>query len=147
MRDRDDNHCCDFESHGTHQGDRKTIHEGACDMTKSSLSSYDLLFQQFDSHTTLLTPNRRLSAYLHQVFKDRQREQPSSCWSTPDILPLTSWLERLWQQSVCQTFKPAPTLLSASQTDTVWETILKHDKENEALLQLSETADMAQSAW
>ncbi|OGT62657.1 MAG: hypothetical protein A3E85_00180 [Gammaproteobacteria bacterium RIFCSPHIGHO2_12_FULL_45_12] len=116
-------------------------------MTKSSLSSYDLLFQQFDSHTTLLTPNRRLSAYLHQVFKDRQREQPSSCWSTPDILPLTSWLERLWQQSVCQTFKPAPTLLSASQTDTVWETILKHDKENEALLQLSETADMAQSAW
>ncbi len=108
---------------------------------------YTELFNQLMPHTTILTPNRRLAATLHQHFHTNQLKQGLSCWQTPDILPLTSWLQRLWINYLCSSAHPAPLLLNSSQSAFLWEKLILHSKDNERLLQVSETADIAHSAW
>lgn len=100
-----------------------------------------------DKQTTLLTPNRRLAATLHKLYQTDQTNQDNTCWETPDILPSISWITRLWMNYVSTTFEALPRLLTASQQQILWESILRQSKENPLLLQVTETANTAQSAW
>ncbi len=104
------------------------------------------ILQHIGPHTTLLTPNRRLSATLHKLYKMYQLKQ-HSCWQTPDILPLSSWIRRLWRDYCSKTFLKTPHLLNATQEHFLWENILLQSTASEQLLQLAETAEMTRSAW
>lgn len=104
------------------------------------------LFQILTKDTVVLTPNRRLSAKLHQLYQQQQCEQHQA-WITPTILPLISWMHVLWNQHILQQCETFPLLLNTSQEQLIWEKILLYKKENEQLLQLSEAAELARSAW
>ncbi len=105
------------------------------------------LLQQLDNSTTLLTPNRRLSATLLKKYNQLNINAGKSCWASADILPLTSWVQRLFQEYSAKTMTAAPFLLTSQQESILWEEILQKFPANEALLQLSETAELAKSAW
>ncbi|RDI48816.1 PD-(D/E)XK nuclease family protein [Aquicella lusitana] len=109
--------------------------------------AYTAFFPLINLQTTVLTPNRRLSATLHQHYQKYRLDQGDQCWQTPDILPISSWIERLWDHCTSEVFTPPPLLLNSAQEQFLWECILSRAKENDALLQLSETADIAKSAW
>lgn len=96
---------------------------------------------------TLITPNRRLSATLHKRYQQDQLQKKKTAWETPDILPLSSWLERLWHDYASKQMKLSPLLLNATQEHFLWESIILRTKENEQLLQISETAELAKSGW
>ncbi len=55
------------------------------------------LFENLTSGDAVITANRRLAAYLYEHHSAWQQQNPVNHWVTPTILPLSSWLEQLWQ--------------------------------------------------
>ncbi len=96
--------------------------------------------------TTVLTPNRRLAAVLLKKHAHSQIETGKTSWPSVDALPFSSWLQRLWHTWAIKQ-NTTPTVLSTNQEQILWEEILSQSPENETLLQLSATAELAQSAW
>lgn len=111
------------------------------------MKNYENLFTQLTPQTTILTPNRRLSATLHKLFHEFKSAQQESCWQTPDILPLSSWVRRLWDDYASKSFTPLPLLLNTAQEQFLWEKVLVNAQESSGLLQVSETAEIVKSAW
>lgn len=106
------------------------------------------LFAQITPQTTVLTPNRRLSAAFAKNYAQWQLSQDKTCWPSLDILPLyPSWLERLWKEYTARTIEETLQLLTTHQEQILWEKILRDAPENESLLQISDTAKLAKSAW
>lgn len=106
------------------------------------------LFQHITPQTTVLTPNRRLSAVLLKKYAQWQIEQGKSTWFTLDSLPLyPSWMERLWNNYLAENWAENSILLTTHQERLLWEAILKNIPENDSLLQISETANLAKKAW
>lgn len=92
----------------------------------------------------ILTPNRRLAASLHKRYQ-RIQEATQTCWPTPEILPLISWIQKLWADDEYQ--EETPYLLNQTQEQYIWEQILLRSKASSQLLQITETADLAKSGW
>lgn len=106
------------------------------------------MIELLNENTTLLTPNRRLSASLLKKYNQTQIDAGKICWPSVTVLPITSWIQHLWHQySAGKIEIEAPFLLTAPQELILWEEILQKIPANEALLQLSETAELAKTAW
>ncbi|MDR3478794.1 MAG: PD-(D/E)XK nuclease family protein [Gammaproteobacteria bacterium] len=105
------------------------------------------LFDQLEQQSTLLTPNRRLSASLLKKHHLWQSELGKKCWPSLDILPITSWLQRLWKALAASQIDEAFLPLTSSQEQLLWEEILRDSAESDNLLQVSSTAQLARSAW
>lgn len=109
--------------------------------------SFIPLFEKITEHSILLTPNRRLSATLHKLYQQQQIEHGKLSWPTPTILPLISWLQSLWLEDFNQYSHEETLLLNSIQEQFVWEKILLSTKKSSELLQISKTAQSANSAW
>ncbi len=105
------------------------------------------LFDLITPDTTLLTPNRRLAAAFHNQYNLFQQTQNKSCWLSLDILPLSSWIKRLWDEISAKTIASHPILLTDNQETLQWETLLRASPESDSLLQVTATAKLAMSAW
>ncbi|MDR3492955.1 MAG: PD-(D/E)XK nuclease family protein [Gammaproteobacteria bacterium] len=105
------------------------------------------LFSELAPDTTLLTPNRRLSASFLKMHQQWQQAENKSCWATLDILPLSSWLQRVWSDSTAKDVRASAMLLTPKQEQLLWEKNLRESPENDYLLQLANTAELAKSAW
>ncbi|TAK75314.1 MAG: hypothetical protein EPO11_05635, partial [Gammaproteobacteria bacterium] len=105
------------------------------------------IFQHIQADTLVLTPNRRLSAVLHKRYQAYQLAQSSHYWKTPTILPIASWLERLFYDYISEQFSRSPLLLNTIQEPFLWEKIVLTTTESDHLLQAAETAHTAKSAW
>lgn len=110
-------------------------------------AAHDELFSLLEKDTTVLTPNRRLAATLHKHYHQFNTDRGLSHWETPDIIPLSSWILRLWQEQALLDFTTPPYLLNPTQEQYLWEEIVTHSKASEQLLQIAETAEIAKSAW
>lgn len=62
-------------------------------------------------------------------------------------MPISTWIQQCWHAFIPRGTEPTRLLLNASQEHYLWEQIITHDPESQFLLQLSETADLAQAAW
>lgn len=105
------------------------------------------LLKAITANVTILTPNRRLSATLHKLHQQQQLAERHTYWETPDILPVTSWLQRLWDHYHSRTFYDKPLLLNSIQEQYLWEEVLSQTNQSIQLLQVSETAEQVRSAW
>jgi len=104
------------------------------------------MFNLMTSGTTLLTPNRRLAATLLNQFNQLQIDQKKTAWQSFDILPLPSWLQRVWNEFSAKEMRSMPFLLTSNQKSILWEIILRTSPASNFLLQISETARLAESA-
>jgi ATP-dependent helicase/nuclease subunit B len=104
------------------------------------------LFESITPATPILTPNRRLAAVFLKKYNAWQMQQGKTSWPSLDILPLTSWIKRLWQDQTAREFTPAPFLLSPEAEQIIWETILRQSPDKN-LLQVTGTAELARAAW
>ena len=100
---------------------------------------------------TLVTANSRLSRQLRQNYDTGRRRQGLRVWESPDILPRSAWLERMWQECAYRDPSGTSVLLSALQEEALWEqAILASDVEPDslrALLDLPATVSTAAQAW
>ncbi len=111
------------------------------------MTAYAALFATINEKTTILTPNRRLASTLHALYQQQQLSQQKTAWLTPDILPITTWFERLWLNHVLQSSSPAPLVLNQAQEQAIWEEIVITSLNDNPLLQVTETAEIAKKAW
>lgn len=106
------------------------------------------LFNLVTSNTTLLTPNRRLATTILNQYNELQFTQQKTCWQSLDIIPLSSWLQRLWNDfSAKKITASIPLLLTENQKTILWENILSNSPASDTLLQVTETAKLAESAY
>ncbi len=101
-------------------------------------SPYHDLFSVINQQVTVITPNQRLAATLRAHYHLFQLNQQQTAWLTPDILPLSTWVERLWLQEALLAQEALPRLLNPAQEEALWVQIISPDVE---------TARMMQSAW
>jgi ATP-dependent helicase/nuclease subunit B len=85
----------------------------------------------------IITPNRRLAATLHQQYQQFQLKKSRVCWLTPDILPLNTWLQRLYEELLGTCFIQLPQLLTTAQEKYCWEQIILHSDQSQQLLQIA----------
>lgn len=109
---------------------------------------YQTLLQSLDQHAIVLTPNRRLAAFLRQQLAlYQQKTQETVVWTQPNILPITAWLEKCWENSLLNGSSETITLLNPSQEQALWEQIVEQSEFGAQLLRPTATARMALQAW
>ena len=94
------------------------------------------LLQSLEQGALVLTPNRRLAAYLKKLYNQHQQEHGKLVWPSPTINTLTSWLEEQWQQNDNPSL-----LLNEHQTLSCWEQVVAD------LFNSQTTAQSAYDAW
>lgn len=69
-------------------------------------------------------------------------------WPTADILPWTSWLERLYAEASRGNPEiPLPALLAPPQEQALWERTIAESEFGETLLEVPATATLCREAW
>lgn len=96
---------------------------------------------------TVLTPNQRLAATLIKQYQQEQLQQGLSYWLTPDILPISSWILRIWEQSLVLDREDLSLILTSNQELILWEEIITQSPESQSLLKISDLAKQAKAAW
>ncbi|HVL01936.1 MAG TPA: hypothetical protein VM553_19100, partial [Dongiaceae bacterium] len=99
----------------------------------------------------ILTPNRRLSAWLIRDHDTWMLQQGAVTWPRLDALPLDRWLQRLFEQiSLLPGTSPPPRLLSPRQSSLIWRQIVeKQDStpDAEGFAALAEQARALVQRW
>jgi probable DNA repair protein len=82
------------------------------------------------SGACVITSNTRAARNLKRAFADRQRAENHSAWQSPEILPWSAWLKRLWQQHLFHFPGHFSALLDDRQERYLWERIIAADQPN-----------------
>lgn len=106
--------------------------------------SRPVLFERLEAGGVALTANRRLARFLKHEYDRRQQARGLAVWPTPEILPLSAWLERLYADVGVAA---GPRLLSSFQEQALWERVIGESEAANPLLQVASTASMARQAW
>lgn len=97
---------------------------------------------------SVVTPNRRLAQVLKDSFSREQSNRQNAVWRTPDILPITAFVERIYQDAVYSIHSvEIPLLLTVIQAQALWQTIIQTSETGSELLNTSQTAQSAYEAW
>lgn len=71
----------------------------------------------------VLTVNTRLSRHLHGRYDLKMQAEGHNAWPTPLIMPLSSWIETLSNES-----RPDKPILSEHRSKALWDRIVSSDK-------------------
>lgn len=96
--------------------------------------------------SVIITPNRRLAVALHAQYQQHQIDKGLTCWETPLILPVTTWIDTCWTSFAADTFARLPIVLNPAQEQQLWEKVLTESSYHELFLQVSETARLVKAA-
>ena len=84
---------------------------------------------------------------MRRDYDGERRRQGLSVWESPDILPRSAWLERMWQECAYRDPFGTPVLLSALQEEALWEQSIEESSATDVLLDLPATVSAAAQAW
>jgi probable DNA repair protein len=106
------------------------------------------LLARLETGATLVTPNRRLAQHLKREFDSAQQSKGLAVWPTPDVLPLSTFIERCFDAALhCGDGQPLPVLLTAAQEAVIWEQVIRRSDLSTGLLSLTQTAAQCRAAW
>lgn len=115
------------------------------------LSKADLFARLAAGHAagiTVVTPNRRLAQVLRAEFDFFQTSKGLTVWEDADILPLSSFVERAYEDALyADAAEPLPMLLTAAQERELWEEAIRGSQWAGVLLDVPRTAKGAAEAW
>ena len=95
----------------------------------------------------VVTPNHRLSLALQREFGERQALRGELLWESADILSWSAFLERASEDVRYSDLAPLPLVLTAAQSQALWENLLRASPTGEALLAVADAARLAHEAW
>ncbi|MBS3758818.1 MAG: PD-(D/E)XK nuclease family protein [Desulfobacterales bacterium] len=112
---------------------------------------YSKRCQKIDSGASLVTVNRRLARRLMAEYAAAKTAAGFSVWETPEILPYSVWIEKLYDSLLLNPDLDAvndfPDPLSPAQELWLWESVISESNYGMDLLQGQATAKTAQEAW
>lgn len=95
---------------------------------------------------TVLVASNRLAQRMQYEFARRRVRTGAGAWESPDIVPLSAWLERTWNET--RRFAPDELLLlSPAQALCVWRRIIADSGYGANLLHPGAVARQALDAW
>lgn len=99
--------------------------------------------------SVVVTPNRRLAMVLRREFNSYQVTQGCMTWHTPDILPITAFIERAYEEMFySEQAEKLPILLSTAQEQVLWEGIISGSHQKvQIFFAVPEAAKLAREAW
>ena len=103
--------------------------------------------QLLQQGTTIVTSSKRLSRYLLKQYAKIQIADGKTVWETPDILPWSAWICRLWEELVSCKQHQEKLLLNAYQQRLVWHEIIQKSDTFAQLLQPAKVSKISQQAW
>lgn len=81
-----------------------------------------------ESGATVVTSNSRAARNLKRAFAERQIALTHTVWQSPEILPWSAWLKRLWQEHIFREPGQFSALLDDRQEQLVWERIITAER-------------------
>lgn len=97
---------------------------------------------------TVVTPNRRLAVSLKREFDDIQAAKGLVTWNSADILPLSAFIQRAYEDALYSDVAPAiPLLLTPAQERHLWEEAIGASAWADSLLAPAQTAAQCREAW
>lgn len=96
------------------------------------------------AQSTLVTPNRRLAAFVRRGFDADRQAAGLATWPSPDILPWGAWVARL--HADLTRYQPGARLLTAAEEQAVWQQAIADSPYADALLDTVATARVAMAA-
>ena len=95
----------------------------------------------------ILTPNRRLAAFIRSRFNQQQAQANRRSWETPQIYSLDAWLLQLWNLQLDDIKYTTRPILNKIQQQILWEKIIQESDAGVELLRINPTAKNALQAW
>lgn len=97
---------------------------------------------------TVITPNRRLATVLKREFNKARTVERTSAWESADILPISAFIERIYEDALySREALHLPILLTSAQEQVLWERAVSRRTADTALLSVVEAARLAREAW
>jgi ATP-dependent helicase/nuclease subunit B len=96
------------------------------------------------SGACVITSNTRAARNLKRAFADRQRASNLAAWKSPEILPWSAWLKRLWQEQLFHSPGQFNALLDERQERYLWERIIGAERPQ---LDAGSLAEQCAHAW
>ncbi|HEX8874722.1 MAG TPA: PD-(D/E)XK nuclease family protein [Nitrosospira sp.] len=97
---------------------------------------------------TVITPNRRLARALKSEFDRTQATQGATVWDSADILPISAFIERIYEDlQYSREARGLPVLLKPAQEQVLWESAINRSDTGTVLLAVPEAARLAREAW
>lgn len=116
----------------------------ACRLNPLSVDNIDIL-AKLSQGITVITGNQRLAYVLRQNFDQEAISKGAKVWSTPDILPWHSWLQRLWEEAlIAGEISETRKVLAPQQERAIWQELLSEDLPFQPM---SKAALQVQKAW
>ncbi len=100
---------------------------------------------QLNPPATVLTGSRRLARELLAQDQRERLAQRRKVWTSPDVLPWSTWLERSWRE--CLWAGEPRVLLNPNQEHLLWERIVRESAAGERLWRPRAAAKAAREAW
>jgi len=117
-------------------------------MHTEQLINQQTILDALEHGVTVLTGNNRLANALIEKYDAYNIANKKTAWSSPDIIPINSWLINNWEEAVLSGKIASDTiLLSSEQEAQVWEAIIKQSPYGNGLLRISATAKSVADAW
>src|SRR3972149_1439814 len=95
----------------------------------SRIPKAELLGRLAEGHaarTSVVTPTLRLAAALRRDFDEHQIAKGLAAWESADILPLTAFVERLYEDALYSDLAARlPILLPGAQEPALWGDIVR----------------------
>ncbi|MBI5447558.1 MAG: PD-(D/E)XK nuclease family protein [Gammaproteobacteria bacterium] len=108
------------------------------------------LFSHLSSDTYILTENAIQTQFLMELYLDYQTSTQLTGWVNPNIMPLSSWLQKQWHALLDAGFS-VPLLLSEHQQDQLWQQSIslqqEEAKETSAWATLAKNAHRLALDW
>ena len=109
---------------------------------------FERLAEGLAAQLTVVTPNRRLAQALAREFDAGQAARGLPVWEAADILPLSAFVERLYEDALTSGLAPGlPLALSEAQEIELWEQVIRASPWGGELLDPSRAATQAARAW
>jgi probable DNA repair protein len=104
-----------------------------------------------EAGVTVITPGRRLARALKSEFDRTQALRGATVWDSADILPISAFIERIYEDAQYSAYSMGsgrlPALLKPVQEQVLWENVINRSEAGEVLLAVAETARLAREAW
>ena len=112
--------------------------------TKTRREVFARLAEGSAAGLTVVTPNRRLALALKRAFDELQAARGLAAWDAADILPITAFVERAYEDAVYSELAPElPVLATPVQEQALWENVIRDSGAGESLLAVPEAARLA----
>jgi ATP-dependent helicase/nuclease subunit B len=120
-------------------------------MPAAPVSKEDLFARLAEGHAarlTVVTPNRRLAQALAREFDAGQAAKGLKVWETADVLPLSAFVERLYEDALYSDLaSQLPLLLTGAQERALWEAVIRASDWGGLLLAVPQAAADCARAW